>query len=168
MTNSDTSFSAIEQVFTNIDGAYAHNTLRAYRADMTEFHAYCCLQGVSAFPALPSVVANFVLKVTSDGIKSATIRRKVSSISAIHRLGGEVDPTKSAAVALSVRKMHRQLGRHAEQARAVNLPELEQFLNAAGNDLRGHRDRALLLLGYDTLRRRSELVTIQLFQRWNR
>ncbi len=151
----------IEDVLTKIEGAYAANTLRAYKADMLEFNFYCCGLNVCAFPATPQCIANFVLKVSLDGIKSSTVRRKVSSISALHRLGNMVDPTKSADVSLAVRKMHRQLGRHAEQARAVNLPELEQFLTAAGPDLRGHRDRALLLLGYDTLRRRSELISLQ-------
>jgi len=151
----------IEEVLAKIDGAYAPNTLRAYKADMLEFDLYCCSLNTCAFPATPQCVADFVLKVSLEGIKSSTARRKVSSISALHRLGNMVDPTKSADVSLAVRKMHRQLGRHSDQARAVNLPELEQFLAAVGSDLRGHRDRALLLLGYDTLRRRSELVSLQ-------
>jgi site-specific recombinase XerD len=151
----------IEEVLANIDGAYAVNTLRAYKADMLEFNLYCCGVNACAFPATPQGVARFVQKVTLDGIKSSTVRRKVSSISALHRLGNRVDPTKNAEVGLAIRKMHRLLGRHAEQARAVNLPELEDFLKAAGSDLRGQRDCALLHLGYDTLRRRSELVSLQ-------
>jgi len=160
--NEDDSLVRIEALFLKLEGAYAENTLRAYRADILEFCKYCQSVGVSTLPALPDTIADFVYQVISGGIKSATIRRKVSSISAVHRLSNLKDPTKDAEVTLAVRKMHRQLGRHAVQARAVNLPELEQFLNATGDDIRGCRDRALLLLGYDTLRRRAELVTLQI------
>jgi site-specific recombinase XerD len=154
------SLTLIVKTLAKIDGAYAPNTLRAYRVDMMEFHEYCCTHSASALPALPEVIASFVLKVSTDGVKSSTIRRKVSSISALHRLSGLADPTKSPDAALAVRKMHRQLGRHSKQAQAVNLPNLEQFLVASGDELRGFRDKALLLLGYDTLRRRSELVNL--------
>lgn len=36
----------------------------------------------------------------------------------------------------------------------------DQILNATGDDAKGLRDRALLRLAYDTMRRRSELVDV--------
>ena len=73
----------------HLEGAYAPNTLRAYRADMLEFIAYCEKTGECALPAAPSTVASFLMQTVSQGIKTATIRRKASSISAIHRLIGD-------------------------------------------------------------------------------
>lgn len=77
----------------HIDGAYAPNTLRAYKADMLEFIAYCDKKGDCALPASPKTVAEFLMQTVPEGVKSSTIRRKVSSISAIHRLSSLDDPT---------------------------------------------------------------------------
>jgi site-specific recombinase XerD len=124
--------------------------------------------GEESLPAQPITVANFLQSVVSNKITSATIRRKVSSISAIHRLSGLTDPTKSPEVKLVVRKMHRQLGRIPAQAYGVSLIVLEKLISDAGDGLRGLRDKALLLIGFDTLRRRAELVSLRIEDlEWN-
>ena len=46
----------------HLDGAYAPNTLRAYRADMLEFIQYCDNVDACALPAWPSTVANFLMQ----------------------------------------------------------------------------------------------------------
>ena len=152
----------LAQTIGKIDGAYAPNTIRAYEADMLEFIRYCEIRDTEALPATPDTVANFLVSVMSSGPRSATIRRKVSSISAIHRLSNFTDPTKHSEVKIAIRKMHRQLGRNAAQAFGITLPVLEKLLTVASQDLRGKRDRALLLLAYDTLRRRAELVSLRI------
>lgn len=90
----DTSRINLEKLLHHLDGAYAPNTLRAYKADMLEFIAYCEKNGVCALPAKPETVAAFLMQSVPQGIKSSTIRRKVSSISALHRLSSLEDPTK--------------------------------------------------------------------------
>ena len=95
-------------------------------------------------------------------IKTATIRRKVSSISAIHRLSSLPDPTKHPEVLITVRKICRQLGTRFDQAYPITKVVLNKLLAVCGSDLRGLRDRALLMLAYDCMRRRSELVSLQL------
>ena len=106
----DTAFHVLNRVLVHIDGAYAPNTLRAYRADMLEFIAYCEKNGACAFPAKPETVAEFLMQTVPREIKSSTIRRKVSSISAIHRLSSLEDPTKHSEVRIIQRKIYRQLG----------------------------------------------------------
>jgi integrase len=97
----------------------------------------------------------------NHGIKTATIKRKVASISAIHRLSGYDDPTKNTEVRLAMRKIQRQLGTRFRQAYPVTRSVLDKLLAVCGNDLRGKRNRALLLLAYDSMRRRSELVSLR-------
>lgn len=58
--------------------------------------------------------------------------------------------------------MHRALGRSSKQAFGITAPILEKLLSAIGENLRGARDRALLLLAYDGMCRRSELVSLKL------
>jgi len=71
------------------------------------------------------------------------------------------DPTKDPDVTIEMRRMHRKLGRSAKQAGSINLDILDQMLLATDDSIRGLRDKALLLVAYDTLCRRSELVSLQ-------
>ena len=151
----------LTQTMEKIEGAYAANTIRAYRVDMKKFIEYCETRDAPALPASPEVVAEFLVSVIGTGPKSATIRRKLSSISAIHRLSNLPDPTTHSEVRIAMRKMYRQLGRNAEQAYGITLPLLEKLLAATSQDLRGKRDRALLLMAHDTLRRQSELASLR-------
>ena len=57
--------------------------------------------------------------------------------------------------------MHRKLGRSSSQAGSINADTLDKLLLATDDSIRGIRDRALLLVAYDTLCRRSELVSLQ-------
>lgn len=58
--------------------------------------------------------------------------------------------------------MYRTLGRTSKQAFGIKALILEKMLLArSGNNLRGVRDQALLLLAYDSMCRRSELVSLR-------
>jgi site-specific recombinase XerD len=157
-----TALTALNAILIHIEAAYAPNTIRAYRVDMQEFIRYCEAHGLTALPADPATVAQFLMTMSCRGIKTSTIRRKKTSIGAVHRYANLADPTQHPEVKLALRKLHRQLGRRFDQAYAVTLPILHQLLAATGDDLRGLRDRALLLLAYDSMRRRSELVSLRL------
>ncbi len=157
----DTASHKLAQLLIHVDGAYAPNTLRAYKADMLEFIAYCEKNGVCALPAKPETVAEFLMQTVSQGIKSSTIRRKVSSISAIHRLSSLEDPTKHSEVKIIQRKIYRQLGTRFDQAYPITRVLLTRLLAACEDDLHGMRDRALLLVAYESMRRRSELISLR-------
>ena len=151
----------LQAILLKLQGAYAPNTLRAYRADMQEFIEHCQGSGCNALPAWPSTVARFLEQSAMNGIKTATVRRKVSSISAIHRLSYLEDPTKHPEVKIALRKISRQLGTRFDQAFPVTRSILDKLLAVCGQDLRGLRNRALLLLAYDSMCRRSELVSLR-------
>jgi site-specific recombinase XerD len=56
--------------------------------------------------------------------------------------------------------MHRKLGRLCAQAEPINEARLKLMFTSTENNLRGKRDRALLKLAYETMRRRSELASL--------
>ncbi|ABB24731.1 tyrosine-type recombinase/integrase [Pelodictyon luteolum] len=161
MQKSDETRQRFLELIERLDGAYAPNTIRAYRADMEEFIGYCDLHGLPALPAEPSTIARFLESVTDIGIKSSSIRRKSCSISIIHQLSDLEDPTKSEAVKIALRKVYRKLGRRFTEARPITRPMLEAMLPEPEGDLRSKRDRALLLIAYDSLRRRQELTSLR-------
>ncbi len=152
----------LNDILNTISEAYAPNTIRAYRADFEELIKFCKENNLSPLPAKPTTVAKFIDKSACENISSASIRRKLVSIAAIHRWANLEDPTKTPEVKLSARKMHRKLGRLCAQAEPINKERLNLMLQASENNLRGLRDRALLMLAYETMRRRSELASLQI------
>ena len=157
----DSPLDKLSNLLVHLNGAYAPNTLRAYRADMCEFIQFCGQHSQMAIPASPQVVSSFLMHALTLGIKTSTIRRKVSSISAIHRLSSQPDPTKHPEVLITLRRISRQLGTRFDQAYPIRKDILDKLLAVCGTDLRGLRDRALLMLAYDSMRRRSELVSLR-------
>lgn len=144
-----------------IEGAYAPSTIRAYRADFKDFIEFCRDSNANALPANPSLIVQFISKLTYSSRSSASIRRALCGLSSIHKLNNFEDPTKDPDVALEMRRMHRKLGRSSSQAGSINVDTLDKLILATDDSIRGIRDRALLLVAYDTLCRRSELVSLQ-------
>ena len=146
----------------SIDGAYAPSTIRAFRVNFEQFIHFCDDGDTSALPAKPLEVARYISILTGRGLKSSSIRIAIAAISSIHKLNSLDDPTQHPTVKIELRRMHRTLGRYSQQAFGITAPILEKMLCATANNIRGIRDRALLLLAYDSMCRRSELVSLRI------
>ena len=157
--NGDTKL--LQETIVKIEGAYAPSTIRAYRTDFNDFIGFCHYRNANALPAEPHLIVEYISKLTGSSRSSASIRRALCGLSAIHKLNRFEDPTKDPDVALEMRRMHRKLGRSSCQAGSINADTLDKLLLATDDSIRGIRDRALLLVAYDTLCRRSELVSLQ-------
>jgi len=144
-----------------MEGAYAANTIRSYRADFTIFEAWCAENELTALPASPETVAEFV-HAQSKSAAPATVSRRRASIAKIHRLLKLESPVSSEEVNLATRAVFRQKGRRQEQALGLTSELKQRIISACPNDLRGLRDRALFAVGYDTLCRRAELVQLRM------
>jgi site-specific recombinase XerD len=151
----------LQETIVKIDGAYAPSTIRAYRADFSDFIDFCHDRNANTLPGQPHLVVQYIAELTESGRSSASIRRALCGLSAIHRLNRFEDPTKDPDVTLEMRRMHRKLGRSSKQAAGINADTLEKLLLATEASIRGIRDRALLLVAYDTLCRRSELASLR-------
>jgi len=162
MIHNNNSVSLLRQTIQKIDGAYSPATIRAYRTDFSEFIEFCESVDEVALPTEPRSIRDFIIKLSNSGKSSASIRRAIAGIASIHKLNRFADPTKDPDVMLEMRRMHRKLGRASKQAPGVTADMLEKMLNATENNIRGIRDRALLLVAYDTLCRRSEIVSLKI------
>jgi integrase len=141
-------------------GAFAANTLRAWRADWEIFGEFCRNFRLESLPAAPKTVRDFVFECLSRIKKPATIRRYVSTIGRAHRASGVLDPTASEEVKLALKEMGRKAPARQKQARGLTWAEIELFLSVEPRNLRDIRDRALVTVAYDTMCRREELVSL--------
>ena len=130
----------LKALMQHLDGAYAPNTLRAYRADFAEFIEFCERLESEPLPADPMLIAEFVQHLAETN-KSSTIRRKVATISAVHRYSYFEDPTKHPEVKIAIRKINRKLGTRSSQVIPINLNKLKKILGQYGTDLHGTRNR---------------------------
>ena len=144
-----------------IEGAYAPSTIWAYKTNFERFIQFCEKHGINTLPANPVDIARYIAQLTESGLTSSSIRIAMASISSIHKLNLLNDPTQHPEVKIEMRRMHRKLGRSSKQAYGITAPLLEKLLETTRDDLRGVRDRALLLLAYDSMCRRSELVSLK-------
>ena len=60
-----------------------------------------------------------------------------------------------------MKRMHRQKGRIQKQAYPLTARVIDKLIAVTDDTLKGYRDRALLRLAYDSMRRRSELCAFQ-------
>jgi len=150
----------IDDIFAKFDGAFAKNTIRAYRSDFIQYQTWCFENSLVPIPATADIMAMYV-DYLSDNNKSATIRRRINSLGTVLKLSKNYDPTKQPEVILAIKGMHRKIGRAQQQATPLTKPLLNQLLSNCDNSIKGLRNKVLLRLGYETMRRRSELCTFK-------
>ena len=150
----------IDSILAKFDGAFAENTIRAYRSDFTQYEKWCTENQLQPIPANADTLANYV-DYLSLSAKSATIRRRINSLGTILQLSKNHDPTKEPEVVLALKRMHRKIGRAQEQATPLIKTLLNQLLDNCDDSVMGIRNQVMLRLGYETMRRRSELCAFK-------
>jgi integrase len=107
-------------------------------------------------PAEPQLVKAYLASLKRRGLAPSTITAHLAALAHAHRHAGiGFDTSLFEGVLDGVRRLNKRKPKKAKPATrevlAAALPEL-------GDDLRGLRDRAIILLGFWAARRRSELA----------
>jgi site-specific recombinase XerD len=135
----------------------AFNTRRAYRASWRIFVAWCAEHGVDALPASSSTVVAFLV-AQADTVKVSTLEVRLAAIRKAHELAGLPSPTPAVEVVTVMAGIRRRHGTRPTKMVALMVGDVIAVCRRLEGDLRGHRDRALILLGFAAGLRRSELV----------
>ena len=141
--------------------AKADNTRAAYRSAVRAWCAWCDQHGVPPLPATGGDVAAFLAAGRDRGQAGSTLRLRAAAIRFLHRVAGLPSPTDTAEVAETLAGIRRDAP-NPRKKRAATLTVLRELLAPIPDDLRGLRDRALLLVGFAGALRRSELAAIRL------
>ncbi len=150
----------LDEIFAKFEGAFAQNTLRAYRSDFARFQTWCKEVGSNPFECPPEMLAEYVESISAV-LAPATVSRSLASLSTVLKLSGHDDPTRAPEVVLAIKRMYRKKGRFQKQATPLTHDILEQLLSVCGDDTQGKRDAIMLRLGNETMRRRSELCQMK-------
>ena len=140
-----------------MDASMAANTIRAYARDWRAWVAYAEAHGLDALPATPAHVCAFLAAYGRDR-KATTTQRAAMAIGKAHRLAGLANPIDHEHVRRTLAGLRRTKGVAPRQAAPLCTDEVEKLARATSDDLRGLRDRALVLVGYVGAFRRSELA----------
>ena len=144
------------EVAAYVAASLTSNTQRAYLSDLAHFDAWG-----ATVPSTPEQVASY-LAAHATSLSTATLARRLAAISKAHQARGLPNPVRGELVKATLQGIRRLKGVAQRQAKPLLKEDLFVILDALGADVRGIRDRALLLIGFAGGFRRSELVGLNL------
>jgi len=144
----------------NAYSSLAPSTRLIYRSDFYIFTQWCERMGLSRCPASPETVAGFITAQDLEGIKPATLIRRLAAIKKAHEAYKYPTPTSDALVRAVMKGIKRNRGTAPAKKAAATAERLEQMVSYCIPTTLGVRDKAILLLGFAGAFRRSELVSL--------
>ena len=143
----------------DVHGALSGHTVRAVRADLARYTAWCAKRGLAPLPARAATVVAYIEAMASVRAP-ATVRRYVSSVATVHKAAGEGSLLEHVTVRRALTRMHRRTGWRQTQVQGLTWALRQRLVEAAGHRLIDVRNRAILAVAYDAMLRRSELVAL--------
>ena len=145
--------------------AASDNTLKAYAKDWKHFSRWCRLQGTGPLPPSPEMIGLYLADLASPSGKTpalsvSTIDRRLSGLTWNYAQRGFTLDRKNRHIATVLAGIKRKHARPPVQKEAILAEDLLAMADTLPYDLRGLRDRAILLLGYAGGLRRSETVSL--------
>ena len=151
------------ETLNNLKLSKASNTIRAYKSDFKDFVGFCVKNGFKSLPAEPKIVSLY-LTYLSSSCKMSTLKRRIASISVVHRLKGYYIDTKHPIIIENLMGIKRKKGSYQKSKKPIIINELKEIIKSIDkinkSDERKARDKAIILIGFAGGFRRSELVSI--------
>ena len=163
MNNLVTDVKSLElETLKNLKNSKALNTLRAYKADYKDFASFCLRNGFKSMPSEPKIICLY-LTYLSKSCKFSTLKRRLASISVIHKLSGRYIDTKHPMITENLMGIKRIKGSYQKAKKPILINELKLIVNVIDKDKNEEnrfKNKALILIGFAGGFRRSELVAI--------
>ncbi|MCC5968105.1 MAG: tyrosine-type recombinase/integrase [Natronohydrobacter sp.] len=149
--------------------AASENTLKAYSKDWTHFTRWCRMRGADPLPPSSELVGLYIADLANPGTDSArkapalsvaSIERRLSGLGWGYQQRGFALDRKNRHIASVMAGIRRQHARPPAQKEAILADDIRAMVATLPHDLRGLRDRAILLLGFAGGLRRSEIVCL--------
>lgn len=153
--------------------ATAQNTNIAYKHDWAHFARWCRKRGAEPLPPNPQLVGLYITDCAAPDTKTppqralrplsvSTIERRLSGLAWHYQQRGSSLDRKDRHIATVLAGIRRKHARPPMQKEAVMADDIVAMVATLPFDLRGLRDRAILLVGFAGGLRRSEIVGLDL------
>ena len=165
MNNLITDIKILElETIKNLRNSKSANTIRAYQSDYNDFSLFCSKNGFQAMPTQPKVLALYLTHLSSYS-KFSTLKRRLASISILHKTKGYYIDTKHPIIMENLMGIKRKNGSNQKGKKPLLINDLKVLIKAIHEskekDFRKIRDKALVLIGISGRFRRSELVDVE-------
>jgi site-specific recombinase XerD len=148
----------------NLRNSKSTNTLRAYQSDYRDFSLFCSKNGFQAMPTQPKILALYLTHLSSFS-KYSTLKRRLASISILHKTKGHYIDTKHPIIMENLMGIKRINGSNQKGKKPLLINDLKILINAIDESKEKNekkiRDKALILVGFSGGFRRSELVNLE-------
>ena len=152
-----------EATLNNLKSSKANNTLRAYKSDFKDFGAFCAKHGLSSLPSEPKIISLYLTHLSKNS-KISTIRRRLVSISIVHKLKGHYLDIKHPIITenlLGIKRVKGSIQRGKKPLLINHLKSIINVINEQQNEeIKKFRDRSIILIGFGGGFRRTELISI--------
>ena len=152
-----------EDTLNNLRQSKASNTLRAYKSDFKNFAAFCSSHGLNSLPSEPKIIALYLTHLSKTS-KISTLRRRLVSISMIHKLKGHYLDTKHPIIIENLMGIKRVKGSIQKGKKPILINHLKSIINVIDDqkaeEIKKIRDKTILLVGFGGGFRRTELISI--------
>ena len=143
----------------------AANTNKAYAADWAHFSRWCRRRGAAPLPPSAELIGHYLTELAAPpgsgrALSVATIDRRVSGLAAQYADRGFALDRTDPHIAGPLAEIRRHHTRAPARKTAITRDDIEAMVATLPHDLRGLRDRAILLLGFAGGLRRSEIVSL--------
>ena len=152
-----------DETLKNLKSSKAANTLRAYKADFSDFSLFCQQNGLVSMPSDPKIITLYLTHLAKSS-KFSTLKRRLASISVIHKLNGHYLDTKHPIITENLLGIRRVKGTYQKAKKPILINDLKLIINAINHDKNKKNkleNKALLLVGFAGGFRRSELVSLE-------
>jgi site-specific recombinase XerD len=153
-----------EETLLNLKSSKSNNTVRAYKSDFTDFGLFCAKNGFESLPSEPKIVSLYLTHLSTKDAKMSTLKRRLVSISVIHRLKGHYLDTKHPSIIENIMGIKRRKGSIQKGKKPILISNLKQIINVIDEQkkeqIKKLRDRTIILIGFSGGFRRNEIVSL--------
>ncbi|WP_141006897.1 integrase [Nocardioides humi] len=153
----------VERIAAALDAEIAPGTRRVYAYAWGLWATWCQGRGLCPLPAAPEAVAAYLAERAEAGFCFGTLEMACSAIAYQHRAAELPNPLDDPTLRRVRRGLRRTVGTAPRRrAHPLSLPDVRRLLDVMDPaDLAGARDRALLLVGFASALRPSELGALR-------
>ena len=108
------------ETLNNLKNSKSPNTLRAYESDYKDFTAFCVKNNFNSLPANPKILSLYLTNLSQTS-KFSTLKRRIASISVIHKLRGHYIDTKHPIIMENLLGIKRQKGRNQKAKKRCQI-----------------------------------------------